>query len=251
MIIFCLMAGMLHAQDTIYRVDGSKQLGKIIDINPTQVNYIRADNPEGPVFRITKNTVAKIVYEDGSAISFQEIREPDVIGFSETKRETAYRNIVAFNSLHPFFLNTVSVSYERLSKSGKLGYKIPLSIGISEMKRSYTFHKSFKEFKTGLALNFSPFDDPQHRYYLGISGTIAGKNYISYRPEIEKNMKFFLAFSIYNGYHYNLTSRFLLNLQLGIGYDILLDRFDSELAYLNKKSSRLIFPFEFSICYTF
>jgi len=244
MIIFCLMAGMLNAQDTIYRVDGSKQVGKIVEINPTQVKYIRADNPEGPVFRITKNTVAKIVYEDGSAISFQEIREPEHALFSEKTRDFAKRNIIAIDFFDPVFLRTVSVSYERLSKSGVWGYKIPLSLGIDNKHKQY---RGYKLFSTGIALNFYPFDDIQHKYYLGISGAVGSRNsyseyfdWINGIYKFEKDNVIFMAFAFNTGIQYNLTSRFLIALQLGIGFET-----------PARPYYRTLFPFEFSICYTF
>ncbi len=238
------MAGMLPAQDTIYRVDGSKQLGKIIELNPTQLRYVPASNPDGPVFRITKNTVAKIVYEDGSVISFQKIREPEDAMFSEKTRDFDKRNIIAIDFFDPVFLRTFSVSYERLSKSGVWGYKIPLSLGIDNKHKQY---RSQKLFSTGIALNFYPFDDISNSFHVGLSG-IAGKqefyrqyynnqNYWATNRETEV----FTILAFNTGYRFNISRDFLLSLQLGIGYEI----------SNNPSTTHIIFPVELNLCYTF
>lgn len=159
-LILSFFSFMVFAQDTIYMKSGEVIKSKIIEVNETNVSYKKFSYLDGPTFIIGKNTIAKIVYGDGSVDTFQELpsdtpRSCDPDGYG--------RNIFAFNPL-AFVGGNVSFSYERLNRKGKFGFRtvayVPVTDNIGNQAGG---HFDFK-FYLGKT--------PQAKYYLG--PTIAG-----------------------------------------------------------------------------
>ena len=56
---------MFYCQDTIIKTDGTKLITKIAEITPIDIKYKRFDYLNGPLFIVSKNSVAKIIFENG------------------------------------------------------------------------------------------------------------------------------------------------------------------------------------------
>lgn len=63
---------LLHAQDTIYLKNGDEIKAKVLAIRPTEVEYKKADNPDGPTYAIEKYKILMILYADGTKDIFNE-----------------------------------------------------------------------------------------------------------------------------------------------------------------------------------
>lgn len=62
---FLLCAFVGSAQDTLYRVNGKKQVVKILEVGTKQVKYKMGDGSSGPVFLLSRGEVDKIAYSTG------------------------------------------------------------------------------------------------------------------------------------------------------------------------------------------
>ncbi len=88
--VFALLAVLaccgLSAQDIIFRQDGSEIQAKVSEVTTSEIVYKKWDNPEGPIFRIKKNEVFMIRFENGTKEMFNnQTRYPEdgrvAIGF--------------------------------------------------------------------------------------------------------------------------------------------------------------------------
>lgn len=73
--IFCFTQLLSKAQDTIYKRSGEIIPAKVLEINPKEISYKRADLLDGPLFVINKNEIKKIKYVTGSIDSFKVVIE--------------------------------------------------------------------------------------------------------------------------------------------------------------------------------
>lgn len=71
---FCAMC--VQAQDVITKRNGEDIQAKIIEVNPTEIKYKAADNPDGPVFVILKDDVLMVRYSNGKNEVFEQQRKP-------------------------------------------------------------------------------------------------------------------------------------------------------------------------------
>lgn len=55
------------AQDNIIFKDGTEVKAKVQEISETEVVYKKADNPEGPVYRVARGSVFMIQFENGTS----------------------------------------------------------------------------------------------------------------------------------------------------------------------------------------
>lgn len=58
------------AQDKIITRDAQTIEGTVIEVNPYDIKYKRADNPDGPMFVMEKSEIATIIYSNGSVDVF-------------------------------------------------------------------------------------------------------------------------------------------------------------------------------------
>lgn len=70
-LIFALSSWGLYAQDNIIKRDGSEIQAKVTEITETVVKYKRFDNPDGPLYSISKTSVFMIQYENGTRDLFK------------------------------------------------------------------------------------------------------------------------------------------------------------------------------------
>ena len=123
--VLCLffIFSSLQAQDRIYALSGKIIHGKVAEVGPRQIKYTASDNPHGPIYIMNESEIDSIVYENGKV---------DIMtGFLNRRDLTV--NIPQLNTwtfdLMGFAFLSVSQSYERRLKNGKVGFRIPLYIG--------------------------------------------------------------------------------------------------------------------------
>ena len=108
------------AQDKIYKTDGTVFEGKVIKVGP---NQIQATVTDGPEYTLNQRDVDSIVYANG--------RHEKMGGFVHKKN--LLENIPQLNTwtfdLLGFTFLSISQSYERRLKNGKIGFRVPLYIG--------------------------------------------------------------------------------------------------------------------------
>lgn len=68
----------IAAQDTIYtKSDSSLILANILEVNPDNLKYKKYSNIEGPLYTIEKNTISKVVFENGDVETYHQ-EDPNV-----------------------------------------------------------------------------------------------------------------------------------------------------------------------------
>ncbi len=177
---FLFIATVLHAQDTIYRVDGSKQEVIIVEVNPSQIRYIRANDPDSTVHVIAKQAVARIIYTNGTVISIQAPVVAPNADAAKVEEPVFHRNILSFNTLE--LINAaVALSYERTWEARKFGIKIPFSFGLGRIWDDNDYENFYRGpllFSTGLAFNYYPLGQENITAFIGMSVVYGKHNYI-------------------------------------------------------------------------
>ena len=76
--LFIISVFNLCAQDTIIKRNGEEIQAKVLNINETQINYIKWNNQNGPTYTIAKSDVFMIKYENGEKDVFGQTTVPAV-----------------------------------------------------------------------------------------------------------------------------------------------------------------------------
>ncbi len=173
-IIFWFLSGIIHAQDIIYKLDGTKEEVKVLEIDKKEIHYKKFSNTEGPTYSIDRSNVVMITYENGN---FDLLNKPVIEG---KKNVEFARNILSYH-LFDLVFNEFTISYERLLKEGKIGIQIPLSFGYN---RSNFYSDNFRSlFYSGATLNFYPTGQGIFKYFMGpqlILGYGEEQDYVDY-----------------------------------------------------------------------
>jgi len=73
-IVLLMLVKWLDAQDVLFKKNGEELKVKVLEILQTEVKYKNFDNPDGPVYTISKSDVARIKYANGTDEVIQQGR---------------------------------------------------------------------------------------------------------------------------------------------------------------------------------
>jgi len=118
--LFTACAKSLCAQDRIYGTHGDTIFGKVVQIDLKQVIYKRADRPDGLTYVVYQYNLDSVVFANGTKVEM-----PGFLRKKKRSENIPQLNSVSFDPMAFMFL-TVSFSYERRLKNGKVGFRIPL-----------------------------------------------------------------------------------------------------------------------------
>lgn len=71
LLILCSFGYLVKAQDMIVKTDGSIVKAKIVEIGDDVIKYKKADNPDGPLYSVSKSNITSINYADGTVEKFE------------------------------------------------------------------------------------------------------------------------------------------------------------------------------------
>jgi hypothetical protein len=112
-----------YAQDRVYTNEGKVLEGKVTEVGPTQIRFIQRDRPDGLVYYLKVSQLDSIVYGNGTKDEMQGV----------VKKRKILENIPQLNTwtfdLLGFTYLSVSQSYERRTKNGKIGFRVPVYVG--------------------------------------------------------------------------------------------------------------------------
>jgi hypothetical protein len=146
------------AQDKIYTNEGNVIRGRIIDENFRRIFYLSAEDSSKPVSAIPLFEVDSIEYANGSMRY-------------RVRRDTTnkHRNIPQLNTWNADIAGlaflSVSQSYERRTKNGKIGWRVPLNIGL--VGGGIAGYGTFMPWKDGMKVvnaNYKPSTAPLHEH---------------------------------------------------------------------------------------
>jgi len=205
-------SGYLHAQDTLYKADGSVHIVKILEVNDSQVKYKLYDNQEGPLYVIGKDNVTRIKFENGLIEDFPVHLPEKIIPLIKIDPRTTDfgRNFISVNIFDLLTQNTLTFGYEYTFKSGLISLKVPVSFRFDN-NGYYPGHKSFG---TGLDLNLYPYGQGKAKFFYGPS--FEYRKYEFSNSNYEINSVYALLFQA--GYLFQPTKHLNFSINAGIGY---------------------------------
>jgi hypothetical protein len=187
-VVFAFITG--HAQDTIFKTDGSKHIGKVAEINGTSVKYLLSGTDV--MVETAKNEIRQINYLNGTKEMYNTAAVAQTTPKYQTesyytnekykakapeKTKEYGKNIFALNMFEMFFTN-LGVSYERILGDGTFSVKIPFSTGLGGRPNENSYRGDMysvlalqnKIYSTGLEFNVYPAKQTRSTFYIGLSG---------------------------------------------------------------------------------
>jgi hypothetical protein len=239
-----VLASFANAQDTIHKTDGNVVVGKITEINNSDVKF-KMYNSDISVTE-SKSNIHHIVYTNGlkefyntSAGTRYTAPENTTVYTPMTTpvvSEKKYgNNIISLNFFETIFTN-FGVSYERILPKGNFSFKIPLSFGLGSkpFENNYngttesTDYMRNKIFGTGLEFNIYPIKAQRSGFYVGLSGEYGEFNYFQITYPSGNGYTGTYSKAKYVGKHYaglfhlggfvGLTDNLLLGGKMAVGY---------------------------------
>lgn len=240
-----VIAGTASAQDKIYKRNGDVIDGKVKEVTAKEIIYKKADNPDGPSYRISKSSIDKIEYKNGSEDSFDEdetsdddrmdrrMREHRPPHIRENKNAHYGNNILAISPLQITEQGIgIGLSYEAvLDKRGILSFYLPAMMSFNNFDNNgngdqgrpfYYLMPGLKFYPTGskgvvrysvgpnLVVRYG--QEWNSQYYYGPGYPYSGY-YYSYGYED----RFSLGMQVTNTLNMNPTDHLHLGLEMGIG----------------------------------
>lgn len=172
LLIVLLSAFNALAQDAVYLTDGSKVEGKVSLVGTDVITYKKSDNLSGPDHQIERKEVLIIVYENGTHEVINKSGSSSSLFTNNT--DTAFgRHMISWEFMDLMLIN-MSISYEYFVKSGKLGIRVPLSIGFDDEFYTYgnipeVIGTRGRIFATGVDFNYYPTGQGKLKYFIGPS----------------------------------------------------------------------------------
>lgn len=225
--LFCcvLFCGQAWCQDIITRTDSVRIEADIVEVKSNQIRYRRYGNTDSSVYIISPMDVLLIKFADGSQRNFTQQATPRQAAYQPDYAVDWGRNIISLYIVDLFF-QSFTFSYERVSASGKVGVKVPLSLGTDPREEGYDYSKRDEIFSVGLAIHIYPFGQGRFSYYAGPQVELASANYYVYNydyndpyasPQQVKNTIKIYSLELKNGVYYQFSRSFLAALDLGVG----------------------------------
>jgi len=168
-------------QGFIYKKDSTVIKAQILSVGRNAITYTKFNDVDSTVNVISKSIVMKIRYEDGEEESFENYIRSKMQGgynYSKTRKASRLRkmeedpivkdfnkNFISVN-LQDLIFSNISISYERIINSGKVGFKIPVSVGLGKDFMDKTINEN-KTFSVGLDINLYPSGQGRVRQFLG------------------------------------------------------------------------------------
>jgi len=192
------------AQDLMYTKDGKKEEVKVLEIRPNEIRYKKNSNPDGPEYVIAKSSVLLITYANGTHESFARHKAPPVSHVRTPARVKPFdslsvnygKNLVSHNAVDMISTN-ITFSYERFLANGKLGIRLPFSIGFGDSKLYYdTYSESIGPttvMATGIDLNFYPGGQGSVKYFIAPSFLLTTFNYQYTENYFDPNLGYWLT----------------------------------------------------------
>ncbi|MEZ5195476.1 MAG: hypothetical protein R2764_03485 [Bacteroidales bacterium] len=237
----------VQAQDTIVFKSGERTLGIVKEISDLEILYKDFNFPDGPDYKVRKSSLSRVALKNGQ-----------VKQFSKEKPLTVYpRNIIAyhiFDMVYPEF----TISYEHILNSGKLGLKVPFSLGYNYSDGNNGPRNYNSIWYTGVGLNVYLMGQRMASYFIGPEIHVGeGVEYYGYYDEdyygygqhfnVQKRF-YYTRFIINNGIAFCPIPEFRLAAVLGLGFRYY--NIDSEYDY-SEDGMKSTAYFTFSMGYRF
>ncbi|MBL0340782.1 MAG: hypothetical protein IPP71_07610 [Bacteroidetes bacterium] len=244
-LLLLLVASISKSQDTIIKINNTRIIAKVLEINMRDIKYKKFINLEGPIYVIDRKHVSRIIYANGTA---DTISNKTVYGIPENvksdPRVKDYGRNLLSATISDVFFGFATLGYEHILKTGKIGIKIPLSKGFKDIHISTTtqnyqnsyyyndgwdvsgYYNRNKIFSTGLDFYYYTGGQGTWRYFVGPCieyGQFYYKYYelISYSPttyKLKKGIGNYGAIIFKNGMLFQPSKNFNVSINIGAGF---------------------------------
>ena len=241
--------GTANAQDKIFMSDGSVIDAKVEMVTTNRIKYKLFNNLDGPQYSVAKRNVDKIKYQNGTEDRYVDAdRESQPTGIHEINNDKYVdvktklrKQLIGFSPLQ-FTENGVgfSISYERvLDKDGIITFNIPFitTFDLANNNNNAVYNNGVEQ-KTNQdamvylspGLKFYPSGCYGNvTYAIGPSLVIGAGQHTTYNSNYDPvtyqyiggsqtQDKFILGIMITNSLNMNVTKKFYLGLDLGLGF---------------------------------
>jgi hypothetical protein len=235
-----LLAGIFfttltYSQDVIIKRNGNQIKGKVVEVGTTEIKYKLPDNVDGPLYAVDKNSISKIIYENGRVENLvNDIKDPENYA-GQLKRAIKFDflgPLIGYSQFSYEQNKGVGKSYEvsfgiiGLGKSSQLGYYDSTMHNVKRKQfglfasAGYKFNK-WPDFLFGRT-RFSHIMQGAYAkpvFYLGnysenqIVYKGSNYNYVAERQNIT-----FAALQIEFGKQWVFGDKFLIDIYWGLGY---------------------------------
>jgi|GEM_PF-5484206 len=255
------MAGIVHAQDQLFKKDNTKLLVKITEVSPEEIKYKLFSNLSGPVYVINKSEVSLIIFENGQhevistgpaepgpaqekQRSEPHYKTPYGMSKADSLKYYRYSESISLNFFSMLNME-VGLVYQKDFIKSNFNIIVPLAIGLQNpsVTESIYFNNGNgavqldrKLFEVGFGFNYYPSLKFPVNYYVGpvvrfmqyeaqqIYSYRDPSQYPYYNKTIVKNGTLSrYCVSITNGFMFRTRSRLMINLfgSLGFKNDVL------------------------------
>ena len=221
----CLVLAFSHGygQDIITRTDGIEIRATDLNIQPNRIQFRLFGQPDTLTYQISPRDVHVIKMADGSVRNFSTATS-SVAKEKGSNYETGLgRNILYFYPADLLFTN-FTFAYERISASGKIGFRVPITFGLNGITERY-YNDNFRRntrYGGGLELNIYPYGQGKFEYFFG--PTLNFKSFRSFyydrspQPTLpQEDQALMVAVGFKNGIYYQLSETFVFAIDVGLG----------------------------------
>jgi len=213
MLVLMISSASLFSQDFIYLKNGDRIGALISEITKTAIIYTDYGSADQKLQMVSNADVKMIAYANGKVSDFAKEKV-------KVNNEDFKKNLIAYH-LADLLINNLTISYERISKDGKIGVQIPVSFGYSD---NYQELGDFTNtFYSGINLNFYPTAQGTIRYFLGPGLRLGQGTYESYNncydcyESYSSEDLFYFKFHLNNGVMFTPIPSLSLVAELSLG----------------------------------
>ena len=133
LIVLTFIFSLCYGQDKIYRNNGKIVEAKVLEIASDEIRYKEVSNPDGPIYILETDKIAKIVFANGKTQTFHDnLKDPE-------RYAGQLKNAIKLNFLSPLYGYT-EIGFERSTGVGR-GYEF--SLGIIGLGKSETLEYNY------------------------------------------------------------------------------------------------------------
>jgi hypothetical protein len=250
--VFLSFSSTIQAQDSIYFLNSTVQLAKVIEITPKELKYKKLSYLDGPVYVLDKKTISRIVYNNGTIDTLSK-RPVVVVNNKPAKNVTSKQDTLFINnkknavfvSVSDLLVGFISAGYDRQFHNGTFNVRIPVSFGTgyagiqelltdqvtgqSSNYSNYGYFNRDKIFSAGIGLNYFPTGQRTFTFGFGPEIEMGFFHYPLYKPlsdnyndyELTRERGSYNAFMMNAIIYYNISNRISISTSCSMGTSVI------------------------------
>jgi hypothetical protein len=246
--LLLLAFSLSYGQDLITRSDGMVLQATVLEMKPGLVRFKLFGQADTLVYQISTRDVEVIRMADGTTRTFPEAAAAKQESAPFDYYTRSGRNILWYNFFELIYPN-FALAYERVLASGKIGFKIPLMIGLSPANSANNYSIDVRKntrLGIGLEMNVYPFGQGRFQYYVGPAfqyRTYQGYFYSTNPgapPGLQSQNAGMFSLALKNGAYYQFSRFFIVSVDAGLGYRFLREAHNPDYYYMEHRNRQML-----------